>query len=45
MPFYDLLTLVDALRDRRARERELAVKLLTERLEKDWHEQSKQIWK
>lgn len=31
---YELLALVDAIRDGRARERELAVKLLTERLEK-----------
>ncbi len=30
---YELLALVDAIRDGRARERELAVKLLTERLE------------
>ena len=34
--FYELLALVDAIRDGRARERELAVKLLTERLEKEW---------
>ncbi len=33
---YELLALVDAIRDGRARERELAVKLLTERLEKVW---------
>jgi hypothetical protein len=33
---YELLALVDAIRDGRARERELAVKLLTERLEKEW---------
>jgi hypothetical protein len=31
---YELLALVDAIRDGRARERELAVKLLNERLEK-----------
>jgi hypothetical protein len=30
---YELLTLVDAIRDGRARERELAIKLLSERLE------------
>lgn len=34
--FYELLALVDAIRDGRARERELAVKLLTERLEQEW---------
>jgi hypothetical protein len=34
--FYELLTLVDAIRDGRAREREIAVKLLTERLEQEW---------
>ena len=33
---YELLALVDAIRYGRARERELAVKLLTERLEKEW---------
>jgi hypothetical protein len=33
---YELLALVDAIRDGRARERELALKLLTERLEKEW---------
>jgi hypothetical protein len=33
---YELLALVDAIRDGRARERELAVKLLTDRLEKEW---------
>lgn len=33
---YELLSLVDAIRDGRARERELAVKLLTERLEHEW---------
>lgn len=34
--FYELLALVDAIRDGRARERELAVKLLAERLEQEW---------
>lgn len=34
--FYELLALVDAIRDGRARERELAVKLLIERLEHEW---------
>jgi len=33
---YELLALVDAIRDGRVRERELAVKLLTERLEREW---------
>lgn len=33
---YELLALVDAIRDGRARERVLAVKLLTERLEQQW---------
>jgi hypothetical protein len=33
---YELFALVDAIRDGRARERELAVKLLTERLEQEW---------
>jgi hypothetical protein len=33
---YELLALVDAIRDGRVRERELAVKLLTERLERVW---------
>jgi hypothetical protein len=33
---YELLVLVDAIRDGRARELELAVKLLSERLEKEW---------
>jgi hypothetical protein len=33
---YELLALVDAIREGRARERDLAVKLLTERLEKEW---------
>ncbi len=33
---YELLTLVDAIRDGRARERELAVKELTARLDKQW---------
>ena len=33
---YEVLALVDAIRYGRARERELAVKLLTERLEKEW---------
>jgi len=34
--FYELLALVDAIRDGRVRERELAVRLLTERLEQVW---------
>lgn len=34
--FYELLALVDAIRDGRARERDLATKLLTERLEQEW---------
>lgn len=34
--FYELLALVDAIRDGRARERELAVRLLSERLEQEW---------
>ncbi len=34
--FYELLALVDAIRDGRACERELAIKLLTERLEQKW---------
>lgn len=34
--FYELLALVDAIRDGRSRERELAVKLLSERLEQQW---------
>jgi hypothetical protein len=33
---YELLALVDAIRDGRVRERELAVKLLIERLERVW---------
>jgi hypothetical protein len=33
---YELLTLVDAIRDGRARERELAVKELTARLDRQW---------
>jgi len=33
--FYELLVLVDTIRDGRARERELAVKLLAERLEQE----------
>jgi len=33
---YELLTLVDAIRDGRARERELAVKELAARLDKQW---------
>jgi hypothetical protein len=33
---YELLALVDAIRDGRARERELAVKELTARLDKQW---------
>lgn len=33
---YELLALVDAIRDGRAREREMAVELLTERLENVW---------
>jgi len=34
--FYELLALVDALREGRARERQLAVKELKQRLEKGW---------
>lgn len=34
--FYELLALVDSIRDGRVRERELAVRLLTERLEQEW---------
>lgn len=34
--FYELLALVDAIRDGRARERELAVRLLSERLAQEW---------
>ena len=33
--FYELLVLVDTIRDGRARERELAIKLLAERLEQE----------
>jgi hypothetical protein len=38
---YELLALVDALRDGRARERELAVKELTKRLEVSANAESK----